>query len=385
MSSRARWSLLALCLLLLLIGLAQPDPQRELGGTTFGTTPNGYGAVFDLFTALGLPVARSYEPPRALPADATVWWIEPEGVCRSSRESTEDDAGVEDWSGEEWIAAGGTAVVFLAAADSGDGPCTSIAGIEVPARTSAATPSGRRAAPVSQAVSGSLSARPRRIEAPDLRAFTEAGSGEVLASLIDRPFVLQYHLGSGKLVLVADAQVLRNQWLDRGDAAPLAVDMVRAFGVPQFDERSHGLHHERAPLRFLVASAALPALVGVLVLGLLAVWHGQAMPPSRAADDAAAAPTLAAFADALARLYAGTGDHARVLVRYRQLTAARLRRHFSLPPETPLPAVLDRLTRTRRVAAEQLAVLSDERPVASAAELQAAARALDAALEEATR
>jgi hypothetical protein len=382
-STRARVSLLALCLVLLVVGLAQPDPARQLGATTFGTGPNGYGGVFDVFTALGLPVARSYDPPRALPSAATVWWIEPDGVCRSSRESSPDDAGVEDWSGEEWIAAGGTAIVFLTAADTGLSPCHSIAGIEVPARTDAAPATGRRAQPVSQEVSGPLTAGPRRIEAPDLRAFTDAGGAEVLASVAERPFVLQHHVGHGRLVLVADPQVLRNQWLDRGDAAPLAMDFVRAFGVPQFDERSHGLHRERAPLRFLLHSAALPALVGALVLGLLAVWYGQAVPPRRAADDAAAAPTLATFVDALARLYAGTGDHARVLARYRQLTAARMRRHFSLPPETPLAALLDRLARTRRVSPERLAVLSDERTVASAAELRAAARALDAALEEA--
>ena len=386
MSARARASLLALCVVLLLLGLAQPDPRRELSATTFGTTPGGYGAVFDLLTGLGLPVARSYELARALPSDSTVWWIEPDGVCRSSRESSEDDAGVEDWSGDEWIAAGGTAVVFLSASDDRFGPCQFIAGIEVPSRTDeAASGSDHDAQPVSQEVSGPLTARPRRIDAPDLRTFTAVGGAEVLASTGGRPFALQHRLGSGRLVLIADAQVLRNQWLDRGDAAPLAIDLVRAFGVPRFDERSHGLHGERTPLRFLVRSAALPALLGVLVLGLLAVWHGHAVPPRRAPENAAAAPTLAAFVDALARLYAGTGDHARVLARYRQLTAARLRRHFSLPPETPLPALLERLVQTRRVTPAQFAVLSDERTVASAADVRAAARALDAALEEVMR
>jgi hypothetical protein len=192
-------------------------------------------------------------------------------------------------------------------------------------------------------------------------------------------------LGTGRLVLVADARVLRNQTLDRADAAPLVMDLVRAYGVPRFDERSHGLHRERSPLRYLLRSPALPFLLGALALGLLTVWYGHALPPRGGDEVAAGAPTLVAFVDSLARLYARSGDHARVWARYRQLATARLRRHFGLPPDTPLAALLDRLARTRRLSSEQLAQLGDEHAVRSAAALHAAVRALDALVQVAVR
>jgi len=179
--------------------------------------------------------------------------------------------------------------------------------------------------------------------------------------------------------------MLRNRWLDRADAAPLAMDVVRAFGVPRFDERSHGLHRERHPARFLLGSAAVVPLAGALVLALLYVWAGRALPPRRTAEGSNGTPVLDEFVASLARLYAGTGDHARVLERYRQLAAARLRRHFGLPAETPLTALVERLARSRRVAAADLAPLTDATAPAGAAELRAAARALDAVVGEAMR
>lgn len=385
MSRGARWSLLALAVLLAGAGMLRPDPRRELSPTTFGTAPVGYQAVFELFTELGLPVLRSYDPPGDLPADATVWWIEPDGVCRSERTSSEQDAGLEYWAGEEWIAEGGTAVVLLAPSNRVEEQCTSIAGIAVPKQTDVAAPSLHHTRAVAQAVTGPLVPQPRHIEAAELSTFTEAGSAEVLAQLSGQPFVLQHRLGQGRLVLVGDAHIVSNHWLDRADAAPLAMDLVRAFGVPRFDERTHGLHRERAPLRFLARSAALPALAGVLILALLFVWHGHALPPRGEARPTAGAPTLATFVDSLARLYAGTADYARVLVRYRELSVARLRRHFKLPPETPLPTVIDRLARSRRVAPERLALLEPGSAVASAAELRAAVAAIDAVVEEAMR
>ena len=122
------------------------------------------------------------------------------------------------------------------------------------------------------------------------------------------------------------------------------MDLVRAFGVPHIDERNHGMHRERdalalprctrRPCRRCSASCC-SALVtcGTAICGRRGPRSTGATP----------APTLDAFVDSLAQLYARTGDYARVAERYRQLTAARLRRHFGLPVETPLETLLDRL------------------------------------------
>ncbi len=161
---------------------------------------------------------------------------------------------------------------------------------------------------------------------------------------------------------------------------------MRAFGVPRIDERNHGMHRERDAVRYLLRSAAVPALLGVLLLGLVTVWHGNLWPARTAASGGTPAPTLDAFVDSLAQLYARTGDYARVAERYRMLTAARLRRHFGLPAETPLQTLLDRLRASRRTAPTQnLAPLAAPPAVASAETLHAAVRALDALVEDVTR
>jgi hypothetical protein len=329
-------------------------------------------------------VQRSYVGTDELPADTTVWWIEPEGVCRAERTSSEDDAGVEDWRGEEWIAAGGTALVFLPPWDPGSTSCGTVAGCEVPAREYGARPAEHGDEEVvMQEVSGPLFTPPRRIEAPELSAFVDAGDAEVLAWLGRSPFVLLYRLGTGSLVLVGDARILRNRWLDRADAAPLAMDLVRAFGVPRFDERSHGLHRERHPVRYLLGSAAVVPLAGVLVLALLYVWAGRTLPPRSRSETDGNAPVLDEFVGSLARLYAGTGDHERVLDRYRQLAAGRLRRYFGLPAETPLAALVERLARSGRVDRASLSKLTHAAVPSGASELRAAVRALDALVDEA--
>jgi hypothetical protein len=163
------------------------------------------------------------------------------------------------------------------------------------------------------------------------------------------------------------------------------MDLARAFGAPRFDERSHGLHRERHPVRFLLASAARLPLAGGLVLALLFVWAGAAWAPRRISDATVGAPTLDEFVDSLARLYAGTGDYARVLERYRELTAARLRRHFGLAAEIPLSELIDRVARGRRVDRAALARLAGGAAPADAAGLRAAVRRLDALVAEAVR
>ena len=98
-----------------------------------------------------------------------------------------------------------------------------------------------------------------------------------------------------------------------------------------------------------------------------------------------AVPTLETFVSSMASLYAGTRDHARVLERYRELSAERLRRHFGLPPGLARSALADRIRRDGRVDAQRLAVLTDAGGVQSATELATAARRLDELVTEVIR
>jgi len=107
----------------------------------------------------------------------------------------------------------------------------------------------------------------------------------------------------------------------------------------------------------------------------------------RAASAAVCAALAALPALARARtvaLYAATRDHRRVLERYRELTAARLRRHFGLAPDTPLATLIERLRRERRAAPAAIDLLAAGAGARDEAALRAAARALDGLVREAT-
>ena len=375
-------ALAAACGLLVLAGMLYPDEKRpEQSLTTFGTGPWGYRAVFDLLTELGFPVARTYEPPEELAPDATVWWLEPAGLCRS--------VPGDDWRGEPWVRAGGTAVLFLASVAGEDAGCALLEGVVLPRRVADASGGGPRGArdecpATAHAVSGDALPRARTLEVPSLLTFADAGDWRVSAVSGERPLVLERALGAGRIVAVADATVLRNQWLDRGDAAPLVVDLVRAFGVPRFHEGGEGPRTRRSAAAYLATSPALLVFCGLALTGVLFAWQGNLVPPRALPGPETDPPGLDAFVDSLAALYAGTRDHARVLERYRELAAARLRRHFGMPPETPVGVLAERLARDRRLAPGALRLLVEGAPVAGERGLRDAVRVLDALVREAS-
>jgi len=271
---------------------------------------------------------------------------------------------------------------------------------------------GEDSGPVhTQRLEGERLPRPRILNGPRLRRFRSAADFEVGAFLVETPtpfsrdrkgrerqtgqtdeptrdpFVLERAVGAGRLVVVADGSILSNRWLDRDDAAPLALDLVRGFGVPALDEREHGLRREQRALVYLAGSPALGVFVGLALLGLLALWRGAALPRRAVVEVDPSAPELERFVDSLAGLYARSRDYARVAQRYRVLSLARLRRHFGLTPEISGPALLARLRREGRLARADLAALDPEAtvPVRSAADLRAAARRLDSLVKEACR
>src|SRR5439155_27095311 len=96
-----------------------------------GPGPGGYGAGFDLLEHLGFPVARTHEAPEDLPPDATIWWIEPAGLCRARDGKPVAWAG---WRAEPWVRAGGTAVLFLSAGAREHAECPLLEGVALPPR-----------------------------------------------------------------------------------------------------------------------------------------------------------------------------------------------------------------------------------------------------------
>ena len=413
--SRTTRALLVLAGLLALLNASLPDEGRELSGSSFGSVPQGHRALFELLTRLDLTRGRSLSALRDWPAGATIWWVEPMGLC-DARIAMQGEVDVLDpaavvWGGRDWVEAGGTAVVFLEPPDTAAVVCDAVAGIALPGRSplesgrgdpdSAAgegvgssevpsAPEGRAAQ-----VDGPRLPLARRIPAAGVTVFDGALDWRVAAWLrrpgsargprpetsgpgaAERgvagqgaaPFALERDLGEGRLVVVADAGFLRNARLDALDAAPLALDLVRAYGAPYLDEREHGFVPESSAARYLVRSAALPVFLGLALLGALVAWRGSAWPARRVAEFDPETPTLETFVDSMATLYARTGDHRRVLERYRELTLARLGRHFGMSPAASPRAVLERVERSVRSGAGAvggLACLRESRPGASA-------------------
>jgi hypothetical protein len=366
MSRNVRIAIVVAVVVLALVELFVPEGDQEAARpTTRGTMPWGYRAAHDMLVELGFPIVRHHEPLERLPASGTAWWIGPNDLC------DDDDAEPQDPTARPWVEGGGTAVVFLPESYPATRPCM-IAGLAVP------LPGAPRDEPCVDSIEGM--GTPRALKIRTLHTFADAGDWIARATLGNRPFVLEHALGSGRLVLVADVRPLQNVHLADGDAAPLVVDLVRSFGVPSIVEDAPDLAAARSPsaVAYLARSPAAALLAGLIVTGLLLAWRGALVPPRTIGEDALPAPTLQTFVDSLARLYAGTHDHARVLARYRQLSVSRLRRHLGLPAYTPVESIVDRIGRARSPGDEARALLLDPLAVTTASELRAAVGRMDA-------
>jgi hypothetical protein len=399
-------SLLAAFVALALLGILLRDDPRKLGATSFGYLPSGHRAVFELLVRLGWPGGRSYGPADLLPP-SSVWWIEPRGLCDASPEQDDEPALRIPGQGDALVAfveRGGTAVVALSAQPSIFGrevaPCEGLGGVPLPPRDLPEPPPEEEGADdesslghledevVAQQVAGLLSEGVRILKQPRLVAFEgEPEEGWRVRARVDgRPWLLDRSLEQGWLAVVADASFLRNGWLDAGDAAPLAVDLARAYGFDHLDERAHGLRFDDPDaVAFLAASPALPLFLGLALLGALVFWWGSARPAPVPVSASMGAPTLEGFVGALAALYGSSRDYARLAERYRVLSLARLRRHFGLPSDTPPEAVLARLSRHGRLDEAALGALRTTPRVASAGEFARQVRRFDAIVEEGSR
>lgn len=417
-----------LLVLLMLVNTLWPASPPPFSASSFGKSGIGHAALFDLLVELDLNGGRSLESIDRLTGQHTLWWVDPLGVC-DGRIAMRGEVDVLDpeavaWKGGPWIAEGGVGVVFLQSAAPGGFVtpeqeelvlCDAIAGFALPYRSPFALHDGSSAGQQSNAarrlteselrsrgplavpedalvVSGRATLEPRRLALGTAFAFDDALDWEVAAEITaadgrSAPFVLVRAVGAGQLVVVADSGFTHNRWLDAAEAAPLAVDFVRHFGVPRFDEREHGFLPETSAIRYLARSAAWPIFVGLAVLGLLYAWRGAALPARSVEEFDPATPTLETFVSSMAALYAGTRDHGEVLARYRELVAGRIRRHLGLPPEVSRDALAERIRRAVRGAPAVLArleQLTETRQVESEAELAAAIRDLDQLAREIT-
>lgn len=382
-------------------------------------------------------------------AEKTLWWLEPQSACERTRSTQknvdESDVNTSTWPGIEWVRKGGTALVFLTSIDVEAHPdaagrdwiynCEQMGGFALPKRVA---PERRRreasrhrklfrvenepvqfvAWPLwpkevllhgvfdhkanaakqkngaayaslrektAQYFEGELSPLPRTLETQGLLAFRDALDWQVRGMLDGRPFVLERKVGAGRLVVVADVAFLRNGWIDSADSAPLALDLVRAYGTPIFDEYEHGFRAEHNALHYLLRSRALPFLIGLVLFGVLYAWSGNAYPQRSVREIDVGVPTLETYVDSVATLYSRTRDFERVFSCYRELTLDRIRRHFGLAPSASLAELQERLERDPHVSRKMFAWVVSPPSVKTAGELRAAVQMLDLLLNAVRR
>ena len=91
----------------------------------------------------------------------------------------------------------------------------------------------------------------------------------------DKPFLLEFRRGRGRVVLIADASFVDNQRIAQADNGVFAFNLAYHYGRPGmvFDEFYHGLHHGPSTIGLLcrfpvnVVTASLLLCVGIFILG----------------------------------------------------------------------------------------------------------------------
>jgi hypothetical protein len=396
MSQGVRWTIAGLFFLAMFAEIVTRDESWELTQTSHGIIPVGHGAVYEMLMQLGLGAGRSYENERNLPEAATVWWIEPGGLCSGAGDGPleADRSGV--WRATDWMARGGTGVVFLP-----DKPldCLAegvLAGEPIPARTLDVDDEAPGDETLGEELNeetlgittmlGKILRQPRTLDKMPLRHFRNTMNYEVLVADVEfGPFVVSRKIGEGQLVLVASALPLRNTSLRKADAATFVVDLALAFGSPLIDEREHGLLPRPLPIVFLVRSAAMPAFGGVVLLGALLIWRARAESPPRLEPDQPEPPTLDAYIGSVANLYRGTRDHIEVLRAYQEFALSQLRRSLRLPPAASREQLENRLRLSSGVTSEDLETLLNEPACSKRSELLRATSQIDQILERSAR
>lgn len=313
MKGRGLGLILAIALVLGLVNLLfLPRTLDPDSGTTLGRLDAGYGILWDLMSDLGYPAARLYEELDldVVPVEETVWLLDP-GFLRPQKGTTGADSTAVA-SLQRWIRSGGTALVF---------------GSEDTDWSPWGWATEHHLAP-ELVVEGPWLRAPRRL--PTVSWFRP--SHDDAADLVrvrgeGHAFVIERHLGAGRLIGVADARVLSNRWMSEHEPALFAADLARELGLRWFEEYSHGLRQRRSLIAALGwERVSLLLLCTMTLLGTL-LSRSRLWPARELQESAGPAPTLVQFVESVSFLLykRGRRSPALVLQAYREGFLRRLR------------------------------------------------------------
>lgn len=304
---------------ILVIAFIRGSDDRQLTETSYGVAPRGFRALYEVLERFGFDVRRVLTVASSDGNPETRWWLSTIVACGMGSRLHPDVSALLDA-----LAAGGTAVVILPPVETV--ACDVVAGFPLPRAPHGA--SGSR--PTAPPLHGDGIPRRRRLVPAGLSTFRDVQEWRVVARVGVAPFVVERSIGSGRLVVVADARVFANRWLDHADNVLFAFDLVRLFGSPRFDERVHGFRPYDSAAVYLASTRAVVVFVGLAVLAALYAWRSRLLPEAKFIVHVSKRSALEAYADSLARILALSPDHNRAAAAYRALTWVRLRRHFGL-------------------------------------------------------
>jgi hypothetical protein len=334
-----------------------------------------------LLSELKIPVTRSYARPNRVPHNRPLWFIVPDFLSAREEEATKADTS----DLMDWIRAGGTAVVMgdlgskwkrldIDEPVSAGGDTNMIKGDSI-----GHVENIRLTADFYIENEQPFTRTARKISVSGLAHFEKvADKGEVRLTAGGEPFAIDFKIGSGRLVAIADGRFVLNSNLDKDDASVLLVDLVRALGAPDFDEHYHGL---AAPVSSL-ALLAHPRLLAVLAMALMTalLWIGEqhSWPPRQLRDqEDGPAPSIDSFVEALGVLYSRANDPRAAFRAYRASFLRRARRQVSPRVDVPEPVMIERLTRDRSLSDEARRCIAGDESPSTETELVRAVRALE--------
>lgn len=301
---------------ILVVAFLDGSDDRVLTETSYGVVPRGYRALYEVLGGLGVDVRRELGI-ASLDEDAdTRWWLSTVVACGMGSQVHPDVAAL-----LEATAGGGTAVVALPPVETV--ACDVVAGFPLP-RGEPETGGSRPTAPP---LHGDGIPRPRRVVPAGLATFRDAPGWRVVARVGVAPFVVERRIGAGRLVVVADARVLSNRWLDHADNVVFALDLVRLYGAPRIDEHVHGFRPYDSAAVYLASTPAVVVFIGLAVLAALYAWRSRLLPEATFVGHVGAGSELEAYVDSLARLLASSPARDGAAAAYRAQALERLQRN----------------------------------------------------------
>ena len=192
---------------------------------------------------------------------------------------------------------------------------------------------------------------------PDLQSaqLVKTGALQPVLSSKGRLLVGEKSTRGGKLLVLADPDLLSNHGLRRGDDARLAlalIDRLRQGGPVQFDESFHGGAHDEGPWRALLQFPLVLAVVQSLLAGAVLLWGGMRRFGAPLPADPPLAAGKAALIESMAELLRFGGHSAHALDRYLRSSVQEVAAALHAPAGLrgrQLDAWLDRVSAQARV------------------------------------